>query len=383
MAWTDSQSSGSVIDFSEWNTMTTAMQSHSNTWHSDNYYYQESDLTAVLDDNYAPLAGYNSHIANYSNPHQVVWDDVSTAAKVDLANDYAPSSGYHTHITDTSNPHSVSWTDISTVAIADLNSNYPGSSNVYNRNWIDSLSGSIDGRLDALSPFDGTDYITSSNAISRFADSSSIQTKFLHSGVVLNAVSSLTISGGSIIGNTITTTGRISSATGIYSHFISANNTNLSTAGETPSSWTWTIPVATSGVSVSNIGKVSGSLAIYIDDYIASTNAISRFADSSNIQSKFIHSGVTLNSISSNKVWVGTGYISAQTGLYADWISGNSSNLIGGVSTFTALTDTPSAYSGSGNKLAVVNGSEDSIVFREIVCTNTDVVIAGASVVLV
>ena len=133
MSWTDSQVSGDCIDFSEWNTMTAAMQAHSNTWHSDNYYYQESDLTAVLNDN------------------------------------------------------------------------YPGSSNIYNRTWIDAFSGNLDTRIDAA----------------------------------------------------------------------------------------------------------------------------------------------------------------------------------GGVSTFTALTDTPSAYAGSGNKLAVVNGSEDKIVFREIVCTNTDVVIAGASVVLV
>ena len=34
----------------------------------------------------------NSHIGNTSNPHQVVWSDVSTAAKTDLNDDYYPSS---------------------------------------------------------------------------------------------------------------------------------------------------------------------------------------------------------------------------------------------------------------------------------------------------
>jgi len=52
MAWLDTQASGDCIDFSEWNTMIAIMQAHNNTWHSDNYYYQESDLTAVLNDNY-------------------------------------------------------------------------------------------------------------------------------------------------------------------------------------------------------------------------------------------------------------------------------------------------------------------------------------------
>jgi len=46
-------------------------------------------------------------------------------------------------------------------------------------------------------------------------------------GLQVGYTSSQTISGGTIIGNTITTIGRISSSTGLYANFISANNTNI------------------------------------------------------------------------------------------------------------------------------------------------------------
>ena len=47
------------------------------------------------------------------------------------------------------------------------------------------------------------------------------------------------------------------------------------------STWTWNTPTPTSGLSVTGVGKVSGSLGIYIDDYIASSTAIDKFLISS------------------------------------------------------------------------------------------------------
>jgi len=75
MSWSEIQSSGTNIDYVEWNAMVGDLkaewisgnykahkadtdahhaESHTNSEHDENYYYQESDLTAVLNDNYAP-----------------------------------------------------------------------------------------------------------------------------------------------------------------------------------------------------------------------------------------------------------------------------------------------------------------------------------------
>jgi hypothetical protein len=47
------------------------------------------------------------------------------------------------------------------------------------------------------------------------------------------------------------------------------------------STWTWNTPTTSSGLSVAGTGKVSGSLEIFIDDYIASSTALSKFVGSS------------------------------------------------------------------------------------------------------
>jgi len=72
-----------------------------------------------------------------------------------------------------------------------------------------------------------------------------------------------------------------------------------------------------------------GTSDVDMSNLIASTNAITRFADSSSIQTKFLLSGETLNAISANRIWAGTGYISAQTGIYAYFISAENTNLTG------------------------------------------------------
>jgi len=133
------------------------------------------------------------------------------------------------------------------------------------------------------------------------------------------------------------------------------------------STWTWSTPIGTSGASISGTGMVSGNLGIYlanipqtavksganwqqayvststgvfepslsksnltatspvsisnspqiigasaaditISNYIGSTQAIDRFADSSNINSRFVASGVILNAISSTSISGGAIY---------------------------------------------------------------------------
>ena len=70
---------------------------------SGDYNTHKSDSTihftkATIDDDYAPSAltathytEYVNHSGNTSNPHDVVWSDVSTAAKIELDDDYYPS----------------------------------------------------------------------------------------------------------------------------------------------------------------------------------------------------------------------------------------------------------------------------------------------------
>ena len=94
-------------------------------------------------------------------------------------------------------------------------------------------------------------------------------------------------------------------------------------SGETPSTWSWNIPTATSGLSVSNIGKVSGNLALYIDDYIASTN----------VQSKFLHSGVILNAISTQTISGGTIRFATLKGVSKDATAANIEELVDGSET--------------------------------------------------
>ncbi|MBE3114895.1 MAG: hypothetical protein IMZ59_05170, partial [Actinobacteria bacterium] len=72
--------------------------------------------------------------------------------------------------------HCVNWfaggpTLSETALTALLDDNYTGSSNV-NRALIDTISGNLDSRIDALGGFDPIDYIISTTAITRFADSS-------------------------------------------------------------------------------------------------------------------------------------------------------------------------------------------------------------------
>jgi len=134
-------------------------------------------------------------------------------------------------------------------------------------------SATISGGTIKFSVLSGSNYITAAN-MATLTDGSDADSLHTHGGIGtdldVTSVSSTTISGGTIIG-------------------------------------TW------EGDSITSS---------YITDYIASSTAVSRFAGSSNIQSKFLHSGVTLNAVSAQRLWA-SDYISSQTGLYAHFVSAN------------------------------------------------------------
>jgi len=168
-------------------------------------------------------------------------------------------------------------------------------------------------------------------------------------------ISSQAISGGTYIGNIITTTGRISSSTGLYADWISGNSTNLTvtqggtlTANLDGDSYTYGLDnmdfissQAISGGTIKGTWAGDALTSAYITDYIASANVVAnyvtsstataRFADSSqystdkstyativntvasstalanfahstNINSRFVASGVRLTSVSSQTI---------------------------------------------------------------------------------
>jgi len=93
----------------------------------------------------------------------------------------------------------------------------------------------------------------------------------------------------------------------LYVDTISSNlDTKIDAVGGGTSPSSWTAPTAVSGIQLAGVGKISGALSIGVVDYIASANAVNRFADSSNIQSKFLLSGVRYNALSSQSISGGT-----------------------------------------------------------------------------
>ena len=90
MAYDDIQASGDVLDFTEYNALIAGLQSHSNTWHSDNYYYQESDLTSILNDNYheSGVALQHQSITSLSSQSisggNIKTDDITSDSNLDI-----------------------------------------------------------------------------------------------------------------------------------------------------------------------------------------------------------------------------------------------------------------------------------------------------------
>jgi len=190
---------------------------------------------------------YSDHLANTSNPHTVVWSDVSAAAIVDLDDNYHPSG-----LVISGSEYSQAYASAQRVMDLFNHELYSLSSNLYNTSWIDTFSGNIDTRIDALGSFDATLYITSANAISRFADSSNIVSRFVESGGT--KWTDLTDGG----------------ATTLHSH-----------AGGGISGW-YDLDTGTGITAFGGAVAISGTQAetLSVADYIASANALAKFAGS-------------------------------------------------------------------------------------------------------
>ena len=194
--------------------------------------------------------------------------------------------------------------------------------NCYTQTWIDTYSGNVDTRIDALGGFSEEDYITSSNSITRFADSSNYSThkgtNNAHHALVTVAGAPLTLStqevtfnydsnqfglnGNDIqlLGyNTISSNTLHSGTTHDYAFISSKDGATNVTAAEletlsdgsdadalhthptfagAPTSWT--APTAGLGISITGDGKISGAATFVVDDYIASANVIAGFVES-------------------------------------------------------------------------------------------------------
>ena len=197
-------------------------------------------------------------------------------------------------------------------------------SGAVNKLYVDTISGNLDSKIDALGSFNPENYITSSNAISRFADSSSIQTNYLISGVVYNSISSQHISGGYILTNDLTLNANTISglidpiypSAAANKHYVDTVSGSLSTRINALGAFNEEDYITSSNI-IANYAKstnlynrvwidtLSGNIDGRLDtlegydqfsheNYITSANAFSRFADSSNINSRFIASSTAL-----------------------------------------------------------------------------------------
>ena len=163
----------------------------------DETYSSEGDLTSVLDDNYAGSGAFKTHkededihfpSSQMREWFNALYQESGTSATSDVAWSGALEFyGFSSNVKDdllslfsasTSLDNRIDILEGQDVFDHEL---YSLSSNLYNRAWIDALSGNIDSRIDALAGFDPTEYITSTNAILRFAGSSAALSKYLAS----------------------------------------------------------------------------------------------------------------------------------------------------------------------------------------------------------
>jgi len=179
-------------------------QSHNNTDHTDNYYYQESDLTAVLNDNYPGSSNVNRALVNSISSNldsridalegNDTFDHTLYTTSANALSTFADSSNYSTHKGNASAHHTkyaltedLAAGEITQIQAIDsvtinktqwgylgnmggqpiesetyssendlttaLNDNYPASSNV-NRNLINNISSNLDSRIGALETSD-------------------------------------------------------------------------------------------------------------------------------------------------------------------------------------------------------------------------------------
>ena len=168
---------------------------------------------------------------------------------------------------------------------ANIIANYANSTNIYNTTWIDTFSGNVDTRIDALGGFLPanymtsaniiSNYVTSTNAISRYADSSNTQTKYMHSGLILNAISSTSISGGTILTSTLNLNADTISGLATPTFPSSAVNKIYVDTTFYPSS----LGVGVSSAVLANtLHSANSSLHTFsVEGYMTSTNSLANF----------------------------------------------------------------------------------------------------------
>jgi len=209
--------------------------------------------------------------------------------------------------------------------------------------------------------FDATSYITSSNSIDRFHPSGFV----ISGGEYSQAYASAQVAVYSPV-----TQSQLASGTSYWKAYLSAQVASYDAgSGDSLGSISWNTPTAASGIIVQGGGMLSGNLAIFMEDYIASTNAVANFAHSTNINGRFYGSGSTINSnyiMSSAKFTVAAdtdndGYLTS-----TDWDTFNNKSDTAGVpgttisSNFFLVGSGNTLwgwYSASGEKLSTMSGS--------------------------
>jgi hypothetical protein len=221
---------------------------------------------------------------------------------------------------------------------ANIIANYAKSSNLYNTTWIDSFSGNIDTRIDALGSFDPTNYMTSANIITNYAKSSNLYNKVwidTFSGNVDTRIGAL---GG------FDPTNYMVSTQALANFYPSALGVGVSSA----------VLVNTLHSANSDLHSFSAEL------YITSANALANFRGSS-ADTEFTNSGVIWNG--SN--WVawksGAGGLWTETG--SDIYYDNGEVRIGhsgfDTGTYKFQVSGPSFFSGAVNFIGELSGLAD------------------------
>jgi len=236
------------------------------------------EISGIADPTYA---------SGVSNKHYIDTISSNLDAKIDAVSDTPSNWGTLTEGTGIASITGVGVSgsgdhDVTVLGYSTISSNAVAgswaSSNMYTQTWIDSLSGNIDSRLEDLEDndeFDHTLYSLSSNLYNQtWIDtlSGSIDTR-------LEALESQEPSSWSGAADYYGFSSNISDDITSLFNTSSAHDTRLDTLeGEAGiEDISWTALTAGLGISTTGDGKISGSLTIDVDDYIASSVAINKF----------------------------------------------------------------------------------------------------------
>jgi len=186
-------------------------------------------------------------------------------------------------------------------------------------------------------------------------------------------VSSTTYSG-SKLGSNLLGTGDTQAASGSHTHSIYDNLGSI----------TWTIPTEGLGISLdATTGMVSGSLTIKVDDYIASSTAITQFAGSSNINRTYVDAvssnlSTRINDVTDTpSTW---GVLSQGTGIssFSVGISGGNDTVSVDMTSFVASSTAISRYADSANINTKIDTKQDTLIGSEYYPSSIGVGLSGS-----